>query len=332
MAQLATIYGGSGFVGRYITRHLAQAGWRVRVAVRHPNQALHVIPGGDVGQISAVLCNIRDDASVQAAMEGAAAVVNCVGVLTEIGKNGFEAVQHAGAARVARLAAATGVARLVQLSAIGSRRDSDSAYSVSKALGEEAVLRHMPGAVVLRPSVIFGPEDQFFNRFAAMARFGPFLPIVGGGTRFQPVYVDDVAQAAVMGLRNSDAHGRSVAGIFELGGPEVMTLRALILYMLRVIRRRRLPLDLPFPVAGGMAATLDFVQMISGDLLVNGVLTRDQLCSLRQDNVVAADAKGFADLGLTPTPMAAVVPEYLWRFRPSGQFADIKRSARNLRP
>jgi len=229
MNKLVTIYGGSGFIGRYIARRMAKAGWRVRVAVRRPNEAIFVRPYGVVGQVEPVFCNIRDDASVRAVMQGADAVVNCVGVLNEVGRNRFDAVQAEGAARVARIAAELGVDRLVQLSAIGADPDAASAYARSKAAGEAAVRLAFPQAVILRPSVVFGAEDQFFNRFAAMTRLGPFLPVVGAGTRFQPVYVDDVAQAAVKAVL-----GEAAPGVYELGGPDVHSFRALMQKMLQV--------------------------------------------------------------------------------------------------
>lgn len=326
MSKLVTIYGGSGFVGRYVARRMAQAGWRVRVAVRRPNDALFVRPYGVPGQVEPVLCNIRDDGSVRAAMAGADAVVNCVGILNQVGRNRFDAVQAEGAARVARIAAESGVARLVHLSAIGADSDSPSDYARSKAAGEAAVTEQFPGAVILRPSVIFGQEDQFFNRFAAMARLGPVLPVVGAETRFQPVYVDDVAKVAAMA-----AMGDVAAGTYELGGPEVETFRALMARMLEVVERRRLVLNLPFFVARIMAFGFDMMQAATAGLIENRMLTRDQVRNLARDNVVAAGAKGFADLGIEPTPMAAVLPDYLWRYRRYGQFAAIKNSARNLR-
>lgn len=326
MSKLVTIYGGSGFVGRYIARRLAKEGWRVRVAVRRPNDATFVKPYGVPGQVEPVLCNIRDDASVRAVMQGADAVVNCVGILNAVGKNGFDAVQAEGAGRVARIAAELGVSRLVQISAIGADKDSDSDYARTKAAGEEAVLAAYPSAVILRPSVIFGNEDQFFNRFASMARLGPVLPVVGAETRFQPVYVDDVAKAAVLAVE-----GKAEAGIYELGGPEVASFRALMKDMLAVIRRRRLVLNIPFFVARIMAAGFDFMQFLTGGLIENKMLTRDQLRNLARDNVVSEGARGFAELGITPTALEAVLPEYLWRYRPSGQFAAIKESAKNLK-
>ncbi|MCL7465452.1 complex I NDUFA9 subunit family protein [Phaeovulum sp. NW3] len=326
MTKLVTIYGGSGFVGRYIARRMAKEGWRVRVAVRRPNEALFVKPYGAVGQVEPVLCNIRDDASVRAAMRGADAVVNCVGILVNEGRNKFDAVQAEGAGRVARIAAETGVPRLVQISAIGADAGSESAYARTKADGEAAVLAAYPDAVILRPSIIFGPEDGFFNRFAGMTRFGPILPVVGAGTRFQPVYVDDVARAAVAGVL-----GTASPGIYELGGPDVRSFRDLMADMLKVINRRRLVINTPFFAASIIGGLFDFIQFITGGLVTNRVLTRDQVKNLRTDNVVAEGARGFADLGITPTPMAAVLPDYLWRFRPSGQYDAIHASAKNLR-
>jgi uncharacterized protein YbjT (DUF2867 family) len=326
MGRLVTIYGGSGFVGRYIARAMAQAGWRVRVAVRRPNEAIFVRPYGTPGQVEPVPCNIRDDASVRAAARGADAVVNCVGTFDRGGKNNFQAVQAEGAARIARIAAEEGVVHLVHISSIGADAEAASLYAQTKAEGEAGILRHFPGAVILRPSVIFGPEDGFFNRFGAMARLGPVLPLVGAATRFQPVYVGDVAAAAAMG-----AQGRAAAGTYELGGPEAASFRALMQKMLGVIQRRRLIVNVPFWVARAMAAIFDFVQFASGGLIPNPVITRDQVKSLRVDNVVATGAKGLADLGIEATAMEAVLPEYLWRYRPSGQYAAIKDSAKNLK-
>lgn len=326
MSKLVTIYGGSGFVGRYIARRMAKLGWRVRVAVRRPNEAGFVRPYGAVGQVVPVFCNIRDDDSVRAAMAGADAVVNCVGTFDMGGRNNFDAVQHEGAARIARIAAESGVERLVHLSAIGADPEAESAYARSKALGEAAIQEAFPAAVVLRPSVIFGTEDQFFNRFAGMTRWGVVLPVVGAQTKFQPVYVDDVAQAAVKG-----ALGEAVPGIYELGGPEVKTFRALVQDMLKVVYRRRLVMNIPFFLARIMAGILDLVQAVTGGLVRNSILTRDQVKSLRHDNVVADGARGFAALGMTPTPYEAILPEYLYRFRPAGQYDAITNSAKNLK-
>ena len=325
MSKLVTIYGGSGFVGRYIARRMAKAGWRVRVAVRRPNEAMHVKPYGVVGQVEPLLCNIRDDASVRSVMQGADAVVNCVGTFDRKGRNSFDAVQHLGAERIARIAAEEGVGSLVHISAIGADSGSDSLYAQSKGLGEEGILQHFPSAVILRPSVIFGPEDGFFNRFASMTRLGPILPVVGAGTKFQTVYVDDVAHAAEKGIK-----GEAAPGIYELGGPDVNTFRDLMKEMLGVIRRRRLVLNIPFFAATIMAGAMELMQTLTLGL-VPPHITRDQVKSLRVDNVVSEGAKGFADLGIEPSATEAILPDYLWRFRPAGQYEAIKESAENLR-
>jgi NADH dehydrogenase len=246
-------------------------------------------------------------------------------MLAERGKNRFGSVQAEGAGRVARIAAEEGVERLVQISAIGADATSASEYARSKAAGEAAVLAAFPAAVILRPSIVFGQEDQFFNRFAAMSRMGPILPVVGAETRFQPVYVDNVAEAAVKGVT-----GLAAPGIYELGGPDVHTFRDLMHKMLEVIQRRRAVVNIPFFVARIMAFVLDAVQTLSLGLISNGMITRDQVRNLARDNVVADGAHGLEALGITPTPLDAVLPEYLWRYRPSGQFAAIKASAKNL--
>lgn len=326
MNKLVTIVGGSGFVGRYIARRLAKDGWRIRVAVRRPNEALFVKTYGVVGQVEPVACNIRDEASLRAVMRGADAVVNCVGILNRSGRNTFDAVQAEGPGRVAKVAAEMGVARLVHVSAIGAERASDSDYARTKAEGEAAVLAAFPSAVILRPSIIFGPEDGFFNRFAGMARFAPVLPVVGAGTKFQPVYVDDVAAAAVKAV-----DGEAAPGIYELGGPDVATFRELMYHMLGEIRRRRLVVNVPFWIASILGGVLDLVQTLTLGLIENRQLTRDQVRNLKHDNVVAPDARGLADLGIQPTALSAVLPEYLWRYRPQGQYTAIQESAKNLR-
>ncbi len=325
MSKLVTIYGGSGFVGRYIARRMAKDGWRVRVAVRRPNDAIFVRPYGVPGQVEPVLCNIRDDASVRAALRGADAVINCVGTFDRGGRNSFDAVHRDGAERIAKMATAEGVARMVHISALGADAASPSLYGQSKAEGEAAVLAAFPGAMILRPSIIFGSEDGFFNRFAAMSRLGPILPVVGAATRFQPVFVEDVAQAAVLGAESA------APGVYELGGPDVASFRDLMQQMLAVIRRRRIVLNIPFFAARIMAFGFDMLQAVTLGLVKNGMITRDQVTSLTVDNVVSSGAKGFADLGITPTSMSSVLPEYLWRYRPSGQYTAIKESAKNLK-
>ena len=325
MAKLATIYGGSGFVGRYIAQKLAAKGWRVRVAVRRPNEAMFVKPYGAPGQVEPVFCNIRNDGSVSAVMQGADAVINCVGTFDARGRNNFDAVLHEGAERVARIAASQGVPSLVHISALGVDRDEDSQYAESKRLGEEGVLAHFPSATILRPSVIFGIEDGFFNRFAGMSRMGPVLPIFGGDTKFQPVYVEDVAAAAVMGAEGA------VEGVFELGGPEAKSLRDWIGVMLTAVHRRRLVPNLPMWIGKIMAWGFDVLSMLTLGLFSNKILTRDQVKQLAHDNVVSEDAKGFADLGIEPVAVEAVIDSYLWRYRPNGQYDAIRDSAKNLR-
>ncbi|SDX91523.1 complex I NDUFA9 subunit family protein [Citreimonas salinaria] len=325
MSRLVTIFGGSGFVGRYIARRMAQEGWRVRVAVRRPNEALFVRPFGVVGQVEPVFCNIRDDDSVRAVLRGADAAVNCVGTFDAHGRNNFDAIQDKGATRIARLSAEEGIATMVHLSAIGADENGASLYARSKAAGEKGMHEHQPNALILRPSVMFGPEDKFFNRFAAMTRLSPVLPVVGGNTRFQPVYVDDVARAAVEGVT-----GRAPGGIYELGGPETRTFRELMQYMLEAIRRRRMIVNIPFGIAGIMGSVSDGVNRVSGGL-IPAQITADQVRSLRSDNVAAKDAKGLDALGIPATAIEAVVPYYLWPYRPSGQYDAIKESAKNLR-
>ena len=326
MSKLVTILGGSGFVGRYIARRMAKEGWRVRVACRRPNEALFVKPYGTPGQVEPVACNIRDDASVRSVIRGSDAVVNCVGTFDRGGKNNFDAVQAKAPGRIAGIAAEEGVQSLVHLSAIGASSDSPSIYGQTKAEGEAAVMAAFPGAVILRPSVIFGTEDGFFNRFGAMAAMAPVLPVAKAGTKFQPVHVDDVAQAAVKGVL-----GQAAPGVYELGGPEAATFRALMQRMLGVIQRRRLILNVPTPIMKVMAFGFDMIEAVTLGLIKNKMITRDQLRSLGVDNVVAPGAKGFADLGITPTAIDAVLPEYLWRYRASGQYAAIKDSAKNLK-
>lgn len=327
MSKNVTIYGGSGALGRQIARQMAKEGWRVRVAVRRPSQALFVRTYGAVGQVEPVPCNIRDETSVRAAMSDADAVVNCVGILVNEGKNRFDSVQVEGAERVARIAAESGVNRFVHISAIGADADAQSKYSATKGEGEAAVLRHRPDAVILRPSVIFGPDHGVYGRFASLSGLGPIMPLAGAKTKMQPVYVEDVARAAVMG-----AQGKAAPGIYELGGPEVLSLRQMVDQTLEKTQRRRIVINLPFWMAGVVGGMFDLGSAITGGLLTNRVLTRDQVKSLRKDNIVAEGAKGLSDLGIQPTAAGAVIGEYLWRFRPGGQYADMTASAKNLRP
>lgn len=324
--KIVTIFGGSGFVGRYVARRMAKQGWRVRVAVRRPNEAIFVRPYGVVGQVEPILANVRNEESVRAAISGADAVVNCVSTLQEKGKQTFDALNVDAAERIARLTADAGIARLVHISALGADAESNSASARSKAEGEAAVLAAFPDAMILRPSVIFGDEDQFFNRFASMAVMTPILPLVGGASLFQPVYVDDVAQAAVQGVL-----GQAEAGIYELGGPEVDSLSNLVKRMLGTIRRRRLVVNLPFFAGSLMGRGLDLAQSLSLGLFTNSILTADQVKQLRNDNVVSQDAKSFKDLDISPIGLEAVVDEYLYRFRPQGQYTELTESAKGMR-
>jgi NADH dehydrogenase len=310
---LVTVFGGSGFLGRSVVRALAKRDYRIRVAVRRPELAGHLQPLGRVGQIHAVQANLRYPASVEAAMRDSHAAINLVGILAESGAQTFDAVQGAGAGTVARAASAVG-ARVVHVSAIGADENSVSHYARTKAAGEQAVLAAAPSSTIMRPSIVFGPEDQFTNRFAALARISPMLPLIGGGvTRLQPVYVGDVATAVADAV---DGKARA-GGIYELGGPEVLTMREIMEIILEITDRKRMLVSLPFGLAKLQALVLQFAP---GPLK----LTPDQVELLRSDNVVSEEAKAagltLEGLGITPDSMEAIAPQYLWRFRPAGQF------------
>ena len=309
---LITVYGGSGFLGRHLVRALAKRHYRIRNAVRRPDLAGHLQPLGRVGQIHSVQANVRNAASVEAAAHGADVLINLVGILFERGKQKFGAVHAEGAEHVAQAAQKHG-ARLVHVSAIGADANSSSDYARTKADAEARVLAAVPSATILRPSIMFGPEDNFLNLFASIARFSPVLPLIGGGhTKFQPVFVGDVAQAIAKAVDGETRSGT----VYELGGPEVVTFRQILEYLLKVIDRRRLLIPLPFGLARLEAGMLQFMP--------KPLLTPDQVELLRYDNVVsnAAEAEGrtFAALGIDPEPMKAIVPAYLWRFRKTGQF------------
>ena len=310
---LITVFGGSGFLGRHVVRALAKAGYRIRVAVRRPELAGYLQPLGRVGQIHAVQANLRHQGSVEAAARDADVVINLVGILFERGRQKFDAVHAFGAEAVALAASAYG-ARLVHVSAIGADERSPAHYARSKAMGEKLVLAAVPSAVILRPSILFGPEDAFFNKFAAIACFLPALPLIGGGhTLFQPVFAGDVAAAVLAAME-----GRVRAGqIYELGGPEVRSFKELMRIMLATIERRRLLVPIPFALARMQASLLQ--------LLPKPLLTPDQVELLRSDNIVSEAAKRegrtIDKLGIDPLVMASVVPLYLWRFRKAGQFA-----------
>ena len=309
---LVTVFGGSGFIGRHVVRALAKRGYRIRVAVRRPDLAGHLQPLGAVGQINAVQANLRYPESVVAAVHDASVVINLVGILAETGKQRFDPDQAEGAAAVARAAADTG-ARLIHGSAIGADAQSTSDYARTKAAGEAAVREAVPSAVILRPSVVFGQEDDFFNRFGALARLSPVLPLIGGGTtRFQPVFVGDVAQAHLAAVEGRVKPGTT----YELGGPETTSFKELMEFVCRTIERKRLLVPLPFWLARLEAMWLQY--------LPNAPLTPDQVELLKRDNVVSdaaiAEGRTLAGLGIGATAMEAVVPSYLWRFRKTGQF------------
>lgn len=304
--KVATVFGGSGFIGRYLAQRLANRDFVVRIAVRDPAGARFLQTQGRVGQIVPLAASVTDEGAAARAIAGANLVVNLVGILHERRAGDFQRIQAEGAGRIARLAAAAGAERLVHVSAIGADPASASAYGRSKGEGEQAVRAAFPGAVILRPSIVFGPEDGFFNRFAQLARMLPFMPVIAGGTRFQPVHVGDVADAIVAAAEREDAPGRT----FELGGPRVASFRELLRYILEVTGSRKPLVDIP----PGIAA----LQARVGEFLPNPPLTRDQLLMLGRDNVVAEGAAGLAELGIAPKAMEAVVPGYLARFRPGG--------------
>lgn len=307
--KLVTIFGGTGFLGRHTVRALAKAGWRIKVASRHPARGFFLRPLGQVGQIEFVKCDIADKDQVAAALAGADAVVNLCGILFARGQS-FEDVQSDGPANVAEAAAAAGVTAMVQVSAIGADRESDSVYARTKAEGEIRVREAFAAATILRPSIVFGPEDDFFNRFATLARMAPALPLVGGGkTRFQPVFVGDVAAAIATALQSNAARGKT----YELGGPTVYSFRQLLELMLKEIGRKRLLVPLPFGMASFMAFFLQ--------LAPKPQLTPDQVKLLKRDNVVSPTALTLADLGITPTSVEVELPAYLWRYRSKGQYA-----------
>ena len=319
--ELAVVFGGSGFVGRHVVRELARRGWRVRAAVRRPHHAQFLRTMGAVGQIQLAQANVRHQASIEQALKGADAVVNLVGILHQEGRQRFGAVQNAGAAAVAGLAAKAGVRRFVHVSAIGADPESRSLYARTKGLAEKAVREAIPGATILRPSIIFGAEDQFFNKFAAMATLSPALPLIGGGgTRFQPVYVDDVADAVAAALDRPDAAGRT----YELGGPSIYTFKELMGLMLKTIGRKRILAPVPFALAPliGLAG-----EAIGALPFFTPPITRDQIRLLKKDNVVGASGEAgiarLGDLGIAPATVEAILPTYMVPFRRHGQFAEL---------
>ena len=320
MQGLVTVFGGSGFVGAQVVRALAKRGYRVRVAVRRPGHAYRMRMLGDVGQIEVVQANVRAPESIARALSGAEACVNLVGVLYEGGRQKFQSLHAMGARNVAEAAAAAGVGRLVQISAIGADAESEAKYARTKALGEAAVREAFPAATILRPSIVFGRDDHFFNRFGQMATLSPVLPLIGGGeTRFQPVFVGDVAAAVAIAVADASTAGRT----YELGGPAVYSFKALMQLMLREIDRKRILLPIPFPAARVIGA---LAEVPSSLLPIPPLLTADQVELLRSDNVVTAGALGLADLGIEPTAVEAIIPSYLFRFRKGGQYAEALAS------
>lgn len=322
-----TVFGGSGFIGRHLARRLAETGAVVRIAVRHPAGAADLRPQGDVGQIVPIRADVTDADQVAAAVKGADVVVNLVGILAERGRQTFDAVHHRAAGSIAEAATAEGAKRLVHMSALGANKNSNSLYASTKALGEEAVLKAFPSATILRPSVVFGPEDNFFNLFAAIARLSPVLPVFGasplivtapgkppkfklfgkGGPKFQPAFVGDVAEAIVRAAESRDAEGKR----YELGGPRTYTFKDLLDVLLKEINRRRILIPMPLPLLAVKAAILETFGL--------KIITRDQVRLLSRDNVVARRALTFADLGIQPKTVEIILPTYLDRFRRRSQ-------------
>lgn len=314
--EIITVFGGSGFVGRHVVRALAKAGYRVRVASRRPHLAQDLRVMGVVGQVQLIQANLRVPSSVERALDGASGVVNLVGVLNENGRQTFSRLHALGAKTIAEAAAGMGISRMIQVSAIGASSESESRYARSKAEGEASVLAAIPEATILRPSIIFGTEDGFFNRFGAMARFVPALPLFGGGqTKFQPVFAGDVAKAVLAAFERSEARGET----YELGGPGTYTFEALMKFILDEIDRPRFLLPLPWAIGSVIATVSEIVGALP---LMPVVITRDQLIQLRSDNVVADGAKGLADLGIAGETVEAIVPSYLERYRRYGQFHE----------
>ncbi|HZW15953.1 MAG TPA: complex I NDUFA9 subunit family protein [Brevundimonas sp.] len=317
---LITVFGGSGFVGSQVVQDLARRGWRIRVAVRRPDRAYKLQTSGHVGQIQAVRCDAVNPAQVEAALAGADAAINLIGVLYEAGAQSFQAMHVDAARNIAAACAAAGVSRLVHVSAVGANPESTSTYACTKAAGEMAVREVKPDAVVIRPSLVFGAGDDFLNRFASMATMAPALPLIGGGkTRFQPVYVGDVSEAIVRAVERPDAAGRT----FELGGPEIMTFKEVLELVLRETRRRNGLIPLPFFAARAIGSLAQVTSVVG----IAPVLTRDQAVQLETDNVVAEGAEGLAELGIEPTGIEAIAPSYLWRYRRGGQFSERPATA-----
>ena len=318
MQGLVTVFGGSGFLGRYAVRALAKDGWRIRVAMRRPHLAPELRVMGDVGQIELVQANVRHPDSIAAALDGAEAAVNLVGILFETGRQRFSVLQRDAAKAIAEVAVTAGASRLIQVSAIGADAASSSVYARTKAQGEEAVRAAFPAATILRPSIVFGEEDDFFNRFAGMAAMAPALPLIGGGkTRFQPVYAGDVGAAIAAALKIPETAG----GLYELGGPGVYSFRELMQLVLKETHHSRLLAPVPFPVAEVMGRVGQLIAITP----YTPPITRDQVELLKTHNV--ASGPGLAELGIQPTVLESILPTYLWKYRKGGQFAEPLASA-----
>jgi NADH dehydrogenase len=313
--KIVTVFGGSGFLGRHVVRALCRQGWRVRVAVRRPHIAGDAKLAGDVGQVQLVQANVRNRASIKRALENADAVVNLVGILAQTGAQTFQGTQALGAANIASLAAEAGIKQMVLVSAIGASKDSKSNYARTKAEAEASTRDAIATATILRPSIMFGPEDGFFTRFARMARLSPILPLIGGSTKFQPVYVADVAAAVAAALAKPEAAGKT----YELGGPRTYTMTELLKYITREIDRPRMLLPIPMLVASPLGYVVGALSKLNP--FFGPPITGDQVQMLRLDNIVGKSAGTFADLGITTLEsVEAIVPTYLWRHRPHGQF------------
>ena len=314
MASLVTVFGGSGFLGRNAVRALAKAGYRIRVAVRYPNQAQYLPPMGSVGQIQLMKCNVLDQDAVARACQGADAVVNLVGILAPAGGQGFDDVHVAAVGNIAMAAKAAGARTLVHVSSLGADPEAESHYAKTKGEGEKLLREEFSNATILRPSLLAGPDDDFFNKFAALARMLPMLPLIGGGhTKFQPVFVGDVADAIVKCVSDTATKGKT----YELGGPGTYSFKALMQLVLQETGRSRLLLPVPFWLASIKAM---FLQFLPGKLL-----TPDQVTSLKANNLVSPNALTFKDLGIAPDSIEAILPSYLWRFRPRGEYDEAVR-------
>lgn len=320
MAQVVTVFGGSGFVGKQVVRALAKQGWRIRVAVRRPTEAYDLKPMGDVGQIQLMRCDVRKESEVARALDGADACVNLVGIMYQTLSQSFDGVQRAAALAMAQVCAAKGIRNFVQVSALGADAQSGSSYYASKGRAEESIRKAVPQAVIIRPSVIFGAQDSFFTALAGQVKMFPVMPAVGGGnTKFQPVFVGDVANAVARTLGNTSAYGET----YELGGPEVFAFKDLIKYVANEIMQPRPLVYLPYFAASLIGIVGDFQAGAKGfaSVIPAPLLTSDQVHMLQKDNVVTKGAKGLKDLGIAATAVESIVPTYLWRFRKNGQFA-----------